>query len=164
MRGTPEEFRRLVSEARWDHAIALLRWFEPSDGAEAFKSLPAEEQEALFRALPVDLAAALVESLPYYQAYVLLRSRPVDEVTAVLDALSPFARLQLFEELSGDAWRQLVQGAGEGSPQVARSQERARAHAAAPRLSIAHRLCAGAAGALSGDPRRARGVNRIVEP
>ncbi|HEV3057790.1 MAG TPA: AAA-associated domain-containing protein [Vicinamibacterales bacterium] len=139
MRGTPEEFRRLVSEARWDHAIALLRWFEPSDGAEAFKSLPADEQEALFRALPVDLAAGLVESLPYYQAYVLLRSRPVDEVTAVLDALSPFARLQLFEELSGDAWRQLVQGAGEGSPQVARSSERPEGPpptAVAPRVAI----------------------------
>jgi Mg/Co/Ni transporter MgtE len=106
--GTPDQFRRLVSEAHWDHAIALLRWFDPSVAADAFMSLPFEEQEILFRTLPIDLATTLVESLPYYQAYVLLRLRPVDEVHAILDSLNPFARAQFFEDLSGDAWRQLL--------------------------------------------------------
>ena len=106
--GTPEQFRRLVSEARWDHAIALLRWLDPSGAAEAFMSVPFEDQERLFRTLPIDLAATLVESLPYYHAYVLLRLRPVDEVRAVLDSLNPFAWGQFFEDVSGAAWRQLV--------------------------------------------------------
>jgi NitT/TauT family transport system ATP-binding protein len=117
--GTPDQFRRLVSEARWDHAIALLRWFDSSVAADAFMSLPFEEQEILFRTLPIDLATTLVESLPYYHAYVLLRLRPVDEVHAILDSLNPFARTQFFEDLSGDAWRQLV----EGPPQVPRATE-----------------------------------------
>ena len=115
--GTPEEFRRLVSEARWDHAVALLRWLEPPVAAEAFLSLPFEEQASLFRTLPIDLAATLVESLPYYHAYALLRVRPVEEVSAVLDSMSPMAWTRLFEELPGDSWRQLV----ERSPDVPRA-------------------------------------------
>jgi NitT/TauT family transport system ATP-binding protein len=122
--GTPDQFRRLVSEAHWDHAIALLRWFDPSVAADAFMSLPFEEQEILFRTLPIDLATTLVESLPYYHAYVLLRLRPVDEVHAILDSLNPFARTQFFEDLSGDAWRQLV----EGPPQVPRATEDPASH------------------------------------
>jgi ABC-type glutathione transport system ATPase component len=110
VKGTPEEFRRLVSQPRWDHATPLLRWLDPSDAPDAFMRLPFEEQEGLFPTLPIDLAATLVEGFPYYDAYVLLRMRPVDEVNAVLDALNPFARAQLFEDLPGDAWRQLVEG------------------------------------------------------
>jgi NitT/TauT family transport system ATP-binding protein len=120
--GTPDQFRQLVAEARWDHAIALLRWFDPSVGADAFMSLPFEGQEALFRTLPIDLAAALVENLPYYHAYVLLRARPVPEVNAILDSLNPFARAQLFEDLSDEAWRQLVEGpppVDRGTPEAA---------------------------------------------
>jgi NitT/TauT family transport system ATP-binding protein len=113
-RGTPEEFRRLVLEGRLDHAVALLKWLDPSIAAEAWMSLPFEAQEGLFRTLPIDLAATLVESLPYYHAYVLLRVRPAGEVRAVLDAMNPLAWTQFFEELSGDAWRQLI----DGPPQV----------------------------------------------
>jgi NitT/TauT family transport system ATP-binding protein len=108
--GTLEQFRRLVSEARWDHAVALLRWLEPSAAANAFASLPFDEQERLFLTLPIDLAATLVETLPYYDAYVLLRSRPVDEVNAIVRSLNPFARVQFFEDLSDEAWRRLVEG------------------------------------------------------
>jgi Mg/Co/Ni transporter MgtE len=106
--GTREQFRRLVSDARWDHAVALLRWLEPSAAADAFASLPFDEQERLFRTLPIDLAATLVETLPYYDAYALLRSRPVDEVNAIVRSLNPFARVQLFEDLDEEAWRRLV--------------------------------------------------------
>jgi hypothetical protein len=63
-RGTPEQFRRLAIEGRWDHAVALLRWFDPTVAATTFMSLPFEEQEGLFRTLPIDLAATLVESFP----------------------------------------------------------------------------------------------------
>jgi ABC-type glutathione transport system ATPase component len=109
--GTPEQFRQLVSDRRWDHAIALLRWFDSSVAADALMSVPFEEQERLFQMLPIDLAATLTGSLPYYHAYVLLRSRPVDEVQAVIESMNPFSRMQLFEDLSGEAWRQLVEGA-----------------------------------------------------
>ena len=107
--GNPEEFRRLVAEQRWDHALALLRWLDPPVAAEAFLSIPFEVQERLFRTMPIDLAATLVENLQYFHAYVLLRVRPPDEVHAILDVVNPFARSQLFEDLSGDAWQTLVE-------------------------------------------------------
>jgi NitT/TauT family transport system ATP-binding protein len=106
--GTPEQFRQLVSQRRWDHAVALLRWLEPSVAADAFMSLPFEDQQGLFRTLPIDLAATHVENLPYYHAYVLLRLRPVDEVKAILNAMNPFAWARAFEEFSTESWQQLV--------------------------------------------------------
>src|SRR3984957_1052870 len=114
--GTPEQFRRLVSEARWDNAIALLRWLHPPVAGEAFISLPLEGQKGLFRTLPIDLAAILVENLPYYDAYALLRVRPVHEIRAVLDSLNPFAWEQFFEDVSGKAWQQLVDGPPDEPP------------------------------------------------
>ena len=106
--GNPEQLRRLTAEKRWDHALALLRWLDPAMAADAFLSISFEDQEHLFRMMPVDLAATLVENLPYFHAYVLLRLRPTDEVHAIVDAMNPFAQLQLFEDLTSEAWRQLV--------------------------------------------------------
>jgi NitT/TauT family transport system ATP-binding protein len=143
--GTREQFRRLVSEARWDHAVALLRWLEPSAAAHAFASLPFDEQERLFRTLPIDLAATLVETLPYYDAYVLLRSRPVDEVNAIVRSLNPFARIQLFEDLDEEAWRRLIEGPASASrvtEDAARTTERPaiRAVSAGPAILEAKRI------------------------
>jgi NitT/TauT family transport system ATP-binding protein len=111
--GTPEPLQRLVSEARWDDATALLRGLESSLGAAAVMRLPFEDQEDLFRRLPAEVAATLVEGLPYYHAFVLLRGRPVVEVNAILDAMHPFAYMQFFENVSEDAWRRLVEGPAE---------------------------------------------------
>ena len=105
--GTPEQFRRLVADHHRDHALALLRWLDPRVAADAFLSIPSEDQEYLFRAMPTDLAATLVEQLPYFQAYVLLRLRSLDDVQAIVDAMNPFAQVQLFEDLPDHAWRDL---------------------------------------------------------
>jgi NitT/TauT family transport system ATP-binding protein len=107
--GTPEEFRRLVVEGQMDHAVALLRWFEPQVAADAFTSLAGADQERLFRALPVDLVVTLAENLPYYQTYVLLRTRSSEDVRAVIETINPFARAQLYQDLSEANWRQLVE-------------------------------------------------------
>ncbi|HUK34133.1 MAG TPA: nitrate/sulfonate/bicarbonate ABC transporter ATP-binding protein [Vicinamibacterales bacterium] len=109
--GTPEEFRRLVSDGRMDHAIALLRWFEPPVAADAFAGLASPDQERLFRLLPVDLVVTLAENLPYYQTYVLLRKRSAEDVRAVIEAINPFARDQLHQDLSEANWRELVEPA-----------------------------------------------------
>ena len=138
--GTPEQFRRLVSEARWDHAIALLRWLDASVAAEAFMSVPFEEQERLFRTLPIDLAAILVENLPYYDAYALLRVRPVHEIRAVLDSLNPFAWEQFFEDVSGKAWQQLVDGPSEEPPGADGGARRTTERPAIRGLSPAHAI------------------------
>ncbi len=118
--GHPEQLRRLVAERQWDHALALLRWLTPATAADAFFGLPFDDQQRLFRAMPIDVATTIVEHVPYFHAFVLLRLRPSDDIHAIVDALNPFARSQLFEDLSGDAWHQLMEEspAGEVPPRA----------------------------------------------
>jgi NitT/TauT family transport system ATP-binding protein len=120
--------------------MALLRWLDPSVAADAFMSLPFEDQQVLFRTLPIDLAATLVENLPYYHAYVLLRLRPVDEVKAILNTMNPYAWARAFDEFSTDTWQQLVERPQEASPAtteaVRRTPERPAIRAVTPGRAI----------------------------
>ncbi len=67
-----------------------------------------EEQEILFRALPVDYAASLVREFPYYHAYVLLHSRPIEEMSAIVDRISPGERMAFFDELPEEVWQRMM--------------------------------------------------------
>ncbi|HZR22467.1 MAG TPA: AAA-associated domain-containing protein [Vicinamibacterales bacterium] len=107
--GSPDQFRRLVIDNRRDHAMALLRWLDPPAAADAFLSIPVEDQERLFQSMPVDLATSLVENLPYFESYGLLRVRTAEDARAIVNAMNPFARTQLFEDVSDDAWRRLFE-------------------------------------------------------
>src|SRR5579872_1308750 len=71
-------------------------------------SVPYEQQQALFRKLPVDLAASLAGAFPYYHTYVLLHSRPRDEMNAIVDAMNPGQRMHFFDELPEEAWQRLM--------------------------------------------------------
>lgn len=102
-----EQFRDLISRARWDEAAALLQQFDLPAAAENLLTLPAEQQSALFRLLSVDFAAALLPNLPYYDQYVLLHSRP-RELRSIVDAMSADDRMRLFDELPEEAWRHLM--------------------------------------------------------
>ena len=98
----------IVAQARWDHAKALLQTQDPDLAADLFMSLPYEQQQVLFRKLPIDLAARLTGAFPYYHAYVLLHSRPRDEMNAILDRMNPGERMHFFDELPEEAWQQLM--------------------------------------------------------
>jgi NitT/TauT family transport system ATP-binding protein len=69
--------------------------------------LPFPQQEALFRELPIPLAAKLTGAFPYYHAYVLLHARRPD-LTAIVDAMHPGQRAHFFDELPEEAWKQLM--------------------------------------------------------
>jgi len=103
-----EKLLQILSQERWDHAVTLLEKLGASEAADLFLGLPFEQQELLFRRLPVGFAAALVRSLPYYQSYVLLHSRPPQEMSAIVDKMSPGDRLQFFEALPEEAWQRLM--------------------------------------------------------
>ncbi len=98
----------IVSQARWDQAIALLRNMDPDLAADVFTSVPYEQQQALFRKLPIDLAARLAGAFPYYHTYVLLHSRPRGEMNAIVDAMNPGERMHFFDELPEEAWQRLM--------------------------------------------------------
>jgi len=98
----------VISQGRWEQAIALLQGMDAQRAAEALMSVPYEQQQALFRKLPVELAAKLAGVFPYYHTYVLLHSRPRDEMNAIVNGMNPGERMHFFDELPEEAWQHLM--------------------------------------------------------
>ena len=86
----------------------MLQKVDPAVAADVIQSMPFEEQQSLFRKLPIEFAAALAGAFPYYHAYVLLHSRPVEELTAIVDRMNPDDRMQFVDQLPEEAWQHLM--------------------------------------------------------
>jgi NitT/TauT family transport system ATP-binding protein len=103
-----ERLREAVSLADWNAASALLQTSNALHAAEALGDLPFEQQQSLFRHLPLDLAAAVVAHFPYYHVYVLLHSLPAREMRALVDKINADDRMRFFDELPEEAWQRLM--------------------------------------------------------
>src|ERR1700690_4171189 len=103
-----ERLRDAVSQAHWNEAVALLQTSVVAQSAGALGDLPFEQQQSLFRHLPLDLAARVVAHFPYYHQYVLLHSLPMAEMRALVDKINPDDRIRLFDELPEEAWQRLM--------------------------------------------------------
>ena len=103
-----DTLRDAVSQGHWDEAIALLQTSETAHAAAALSALPFDQQQSLFRHLPLDLAAAVVAHFPYYHQYVLLHSLPAEEMRGLVDKISPDDRMRFFDELPEEAWQRLM--------------------------------------------------------
>jgi NitT/TauT family transport system ATP-binding protein len=103
-----EQLRDAVSQARWNEAVARLQTSGAAQAAAAVDELPFEQQQSLFRHLPLDLAASVIVHFPYYHQYVLLHSLPAGEMRALVDKISPDDRMRLFDELPEEAWQRLM--------------------------------------------------------
>ena len=122
-----EKLRDAVSQAHWNEAVALLQTSDVVHAADALGNLPFEQQQSLFRHLPLDLAADVVAQFPYYHQYVLLHSLPMGEMRALVDRIDPDDRMRLFDELPEEAWQRMMDelsGALPAEPQ--RERETAR--------------------------------------
>ena len=98
----------LLAQGRWEQAMGFLQNLAPADAADSLLNIPFEEQQVLFRIMPVELAAKLVGHFPYYHAYVLLHTRPLESLRAIVNAMAPGERLQFFDELPEEAWQRLM--------------------------------------------------------
>lgn len=107
------QFRMLVAQEKWQEAIAQLTHALPASAAELLSGLPDEQQQALFRALPITLAAGLLSQLPYYDQYILLHARTANEMRQILEEMDPNERIRLFDELPEEAWNRLENEIGE---------------------------------------------------
>jgi NitT/TauT family transport system ATP-binding protein len=103
-----ERLQNAVSQGRSNEAMALLQTSDPAKAVEALGDLPFDQQQSLFRLLPVDLAATLVAHFPYYHAYVLMHSLPAAEMRVLVDSLHPDERMRFFDELPEEAWQRLM--------------------------------------------------------
>ncbi|HXY02747.1 MAG TPA: AAA-associated domain-containing protein [Terriglobales bacterium] len=91
-----------------DEAASFLQQFEPTAAGELLLALPFDEQQALFRLLPMNFAAALIPRFPYFHAYVLLHTRTPEEVRAIVDKIDPADRIRFFDELPEEAFKHLM--------------------------------------------------------
>jgi NitT/TauT family transport system ATP-binding protein len=79
--------------------------------------IPFEQQQVLFRIVPVDFAAALIPHFPYYHSYVLLHTRSLEHMRAIIDKMAPDERMLFLDELPGEAWQRVMDElSGEYSP------------------------------------------------
>jgi NitT/TauT family transport system ATP-binding protein len=108
--------RNALSQERWDEAAELLRNSDTSEAAAALKELPFEQQQQVFRHLPLDLASVMLPHLPYYDQYVLLHSRSKEQMRAIVDLMSPDARLRFLDELPEEAWQRLMDELSDAPP------------------------------------------------
>ncbi|HWD00296.1 MAG TPA: AAA-associated domain-containing protein [Candidatus Sulfopaludibacter sp.] len=121
MTNTPssERLRALLSQSRWEQAVALLQQMPVADAAELLMGLPIEEQKTIFRQSPTAFAAGLVSAVPYYHAYILLHTRSLQDLNAIVDQMSDAGRVHFFDELPEEAWEQLLDETAEAEKQAA---------------------------------------------
>jgi NitT/TauT family transport system ATP-binding protein len=108
-----KEISDLVQQEQWPQIIAVLRKLPPADAGALIAQLSDEEQQLLFRELPLDLSAAVLGYFPYYHQYVLLHTRPPVEMRAILDEMPEHERMQLLDALPEEAWERLEEEIGE---------------------------------------------------
>ena len=102
-----DQLHALIVQEQWNEAVSLLKSVSSAPGL--FAGLSDEEQQAIFRQLPVDLAAQLLGGFPYYHQYFLLHSRSTADRNRILDQMDPNERMQFLDELPEEAWRHLVE-------------------------------------------------------
>jgi NitT/TauT family transport system ATP-binding protein len=104
----PEELQTILSQRRWERAAAIMGSLDPTVAADAFLTLPYEDQQQLFRFLPAVLAAKLIPIFPYYHTFVLLHSLPPKDMVTVVAQMNPIERLSFLDALPESPWRQMV--------------------------------------------------------
>jgi NitT/TauT family transport system ATP-binding protein len=107
-----KQFRDLLAKKRWPEALAILKGLSAGVAADWIAALPDDEQQTLFRLLPVKLAATVLGHFPYFHQYILLHTRPPDEMRQIIDAMHPGDRMRFFDELPEEAWLRLMDELG----------------------------------------------------
>src|SRR5262245_2700584 len=112
------ELQELIRDKRWDVLRNALSGFDPSDIAEILIAVPDEDDVAIFRLLPRDLASRVFAYLPLHHQENLIRSLSSDQMRQVLAGMTPDDQARLLEELPAAVTRRLLETL---SPQDLRS-------------------------------------------
>src|ERR1700730_10759678 len=108
-----ETLRSRLLQGQWASVVDLLQEIGPIEAVDFILGVPFEEQQILFRKLPLEFAASLVSQFPYYHAYVLLHSRRAEEIRAIVNQMQPADRDRFLDELPEEAWQFLIDELGE---------------------------------------------------
>src|SRR5437868_14808630 len=97
------EIKSLIDARNFGALRELFREWPPADIAEVILDLPEDEQVIVFRVLPAALAADVFEYIGVEEQQNLLRAMAHEQVTTILNEMSPDARMSLLDELTSEA-------------------------------------------------------------
>jgi len=103
------EIESLIAERKLSLLKEILSDWSPADIADLIVDLPEQDKVIVFRVLSVDLATDTFEHLEFDTQEELLKAMGNEEVTAILNDMSPDDRTALLEELPGTTAKRLIQ-------------------------------------------------------
>jgi magnesium transporter len=103
------DIQELIRDKRWAVLRDSLSEFDPSDIAEILIEVPDEDDVAIFRLLPRDLAGRVFSYLPLDHQENLIRCLSNDQMRQILDGMTPDDQARLLEELPAAVTRQLLE-------------------------------------------------------
>src|SRR5438105_10904452 len=102
------DVQQLIHDKQWDILRDVLSGFDPADIAEILIHVPDEDDVAIFRLLPRELAGRVFAYLPRDHQENLLRCLTNDQARAVLQAMTPDRQAGLLDELPAEVTRRLL--------------------------------------------------------
>src|SRR5437773_4613009 len=103
------DLQELIREKQWSALRDALSTFDPSDIAEILIAVPDEDDVAVFRLLPRELAGRVFAYLPLDHQENLIRSLSHDQMRQILTAMTPDDQARLLEELPAPVTRRLLE-------------------------------------------------------
>jgi magnesium transporter len=103
------DIQELIRDKRWAVLRDALSEFDPSDIAEILMAVPDEDDVAIFRLLPRDLAGRVFSYLPLAHQENLIRGLSSDQMRQILDGMTPDDQARLLEELPAEVTRRLLE-------------------------------------------------------
>src|SRR5262245_52322171 len=102
------DLQLLVREKHWDVLRDFLSRLDPADVADVLVAVPDQDDAAIFRLLPRDLAGKVFAYLPHDHQEGLLRTLTNDQMREVLAAMTPDDQARLLEELPAEVTRRIL--------------------------------------------------------
>src|SRR5436309_7946456 len=103
------DLQELIHQKQWVVLRDVLSTFDPSDIAEILIEVPDEDDPAIFRLLPRDLASRVFSYLPLDHQESLIRSLSNEQMRQVLEGMTPDDQARLLEELPAEVTRRLLE-------------------------------------------------------
>jgi magnesium transporter len=102
------EIEQLISARNWAMLKEIFSDMHPSEVADIIADIPEKDRAIVFRILPKDISYKTFEYLEFDIQELLLKSLGHEEVSVILNEMSPDDRTELLEELPGQVVMQLV--------------------------------------------------------
>lgn len=102
------EIEQLIASRNWAMIKEIFSEMHPSEVADIIADIPQKDRAILFRILPKEHSFKTFEYLEFDIQSSLLKSLATEEVSEILNEMSPDDRTELLEDLPGPVVKELV--------------------------------------------------------